>query len=332
MTREFTQQVGNFQCHPQFEGIQTCIAALMDKPPPFQDGRICVPGTWASMAVWLSTSCGNTLRPTPQIFAAVYISEMQREPNHSVLSFVTLFCFLSYLVLTSFLYSVIVFKEESCSRAMLIANCWSTGGGTGWGAGTLNRRDAIGLGLPLHGQLLQPLSCLHRRCQKNILKELIKLGSVSRQKCPHLGESLMLWILRLRKCSPTCMLEVLPEWGLYLPLQPPFCSWYPPHVATAHLMNRTIYYKTSTFPASVGLVEKNCGANSCVYSMCWWVNTWKRWYWTALWSQKSPHDSRSSTLNAWEGLQSHFPARSQAAYSRLFHLPTSTCLWWLVLN
>lgn len=221
------------------------------------DWSICVPGKWACVAVWLSASCGNTLRPTPQIFTAIYVPETQKRHRITVSCLLwPFFCFLTHLVLTSFLYSVIVFKEESCSRATLMAHHWSTWGETGCGAETLNWRGAFHLGLPLCGQLLQPLGYVRKRCQKSILKELAKLGSVPRQKCPRSGESLRVWILRLHKPFPTCMLEVPLGWGLYLPLQPPFCSWYPPHEATAPLMNRTIYYKASTFPASMVFIEK----------------------------------------------------------------------------
>lgn len=64
-----------YSVSPSLRGIQTCIPTLMEEPPPFQwkqaldrmDWRICVPGKWARVVMWLSTSCGNTLRPTQQI-------------------------------------------------------------------------------------------------------------------------------------------------------------------------------------------------------------------------------------------------------------------------
>lgn len=91
----------------------------------------------------------------------------------------------------------------------------------GWGAETLNWRGAFDLGLPLCGQVLQPLGYLHKRCQKSSLKELAKLGSVPRRKCSWSGESLRLWILRLHKTFLTRMSEMPLGWGLYLPLATP---------------------------------------------------------------------------------------------------------------
>lgn len=124
-------------------------------------------------------------------------------------------------------------------------------GTTEWEAETLNCRIAFHSVLSLCGAVLQPLDYLHKRFQKSILEELAKLGSVPRQKCLHSRESPRLWILRLHKIFPACILVVPLRCGLYLLLQTPFYSLYPSHTATALFMIRKIYYKPFPFPASM---------------------------------------------------------------------------------
>lgn len=129
---EFAQQVANFQCQTQSD-----LNSIFGQGMPLflvevgigQDGlkgmcllRNPVLGKWAHVARSLSTSCGNTLRQIQQIFIAIYTPET--DSGHQK-SRGLVFCALSSQDLTSFLYSVIVFKE-SWSRVMLMAHHWST--------------------------------------------------------------------------------------------------------------------------------------------------------------------------------------------------------------
>lgn len=117
--------------HPDFDGG---ISPFPVEVVIGQDGL-------KDLRAWKVSSCGSVTvhllwqycetYPT-NLHSSLHPWDTQRALNHKVLSFVTSFCFLSHLVLTSFLYTVIVFKEESCSRAMLMANRWSTWGETGW--------------------------------------------------------------------------------------------------------------------------------------------------------------------------------------------------------
>lgn len=224
-----------------------------------QDGlkEICllrnpVLGKWACVARSLSTSCGNTLRPTQHILTASYTPETDN--GQQIIRSCLLCPFFTRLDLFSvqchnFQEGVL---EQGHSRGSSLEHL----GTTDWEAETLNCRTAFHSGLPLCEPVLQPLEYLHKRFQKNILEELAKLSSVHTQKWPHSGESLRLWILRLHKIFPACVLEVPLRCGLYLLFRTPFYSWYPSHTETALFMTRKIYYKSFPFPASMVFKEE----------------------------------------------------------------------------
>lgn len=174
-------------------------------------------GKWAHVARSLSTSCGNTLRQTQQIFIAIYT------PRQTMGTKITRSCLLCPFFTRFDLFSVQCYSfqgvlEQGHAHGSSLEHLWTTD----WEAETLNCRIAFHSALPLCGSVLQPLDYLHKRFQKSITEKLAKFVSVPRQKCPHSGESLRLWILMLHKFFPACMLEVPLGCGLYFFFRPHF--------------------------------------------------------------------------------------------------------------
>lgn len=259
------------------ERIQTSIQSLVKKRPSFQWKKALDRMDWrksvcSGILCLESELMGQGHYPlpvetpwdqTPQILAVIYIPETD---NGHQITRSCLFCpFFTFWHTTLDLFSVQCHSFQGGVLQQRHAHGSSLAhlGTTDWEAEALSCRTAFHSGLPLCGRMLQPLGYLHKRVQKSILEELGKLGSVPRQKCPHSGESSRLWILRLHKPFPACML-IVQGWGLYLLLQTPFYSWDPSHTATAPFMNRKIYYKSFAFPVSTVFIEekKNCGTNS----------------------------------------------------------------------